>query len=114
MQLCSDNNLSVSTPPFSRPLILGMPPPPPDLRPSPSPCGIILSYKGRWVVVGWRAEAAPCRALLSILIVILSLLGMKGGSGGWGNHPRKIFQHKIVQQINNNNQQTLNARKKSC
>jgi hypothetical protein len=32
--------------------------------------------------------------------------------GGWGNHPRKIFQHKIVQQTNNNTQQNLMQKKR--
>jgi VIT1/CCC1 family predicted Fe2+/Mn2+ transporter len=43
------------------------------------------------VVVGWRAEAAPCRALLSILIVILSLLGVGVGVGvvGGGQPSKK-------------------------
>jgi hypothetical protein len=32
---------------------------------------------------------------------------------GGGNHPRKIFQHKIVQQTNTNTQQNLMQKKKA-
>ncbi len=91
MQLCSDNNLSVSTLPFSRPLILRMPPPHPTSAPPPHP--VALKRKVGGYGLAGRGGCSLQGTVIYLDCYLKSIGDERREGRVGGNHPRKIFQH---------------------